>query len=215
MPLGERDIEAAEARTRPYKLADGGGLTLLVQPTGAKWWRFRYRVDGREKMLSLGTYPDVPVRKARQLRDDARSLLAEGVDPSLFRVTNPRVTPIAARGPLPKATSSTRSKVDRKRATVSATSTAWLDSRRKGLGDEAVRRYRWVLDLYIVPQFGRRSIRSLRGEELLALVDRAEASEHPETAKRIRQTIKQLIRYSAIHDLIDYSIAARLYAGLR
>jgi hypothetical protein len=151
MPLGEREIQNAAARTRPYKLAYGGGLTLLVQPTGAKWWRLRYRVDGREKMLSLGTYPDVPLSRARQFRDEARGLIAQGVDPSLFRVTNPRVTPIVAQGPRPAATSSTRSKVDPKRGTVSAISTAWLDSRRDGLGDEAVRRYRRVLARHIVP----------------------------------------------------------------
>lgn len=215
MPLREREIQAAAARDRPYKLADGGGLTLLVQPTGAKWWRFRYRVRGREKMLSMGTYPEVPLSKARQLREEARGLVGQGLDPSLFRVTHPRMSSVTARDSHPAAIVSARSTLEPRRRTLSAISTAWLDSRRAGLGDEAVRRYRWVLALYIVPQLGRRSIRSLRSEELLALVERAEASEHPQTAKRIRQTIKQLIRYSVIHDLIDYSTAERLYAGLR
>ena len=61
---------------------DAGGLFLIVTPAGGKWWRLRYRMDGKEKTLSLGVYPDVSLKDARARRDAARKLLADGVDPS-------------------------------------------------------------------------------------------------------------------------------------
>lgn len=71
MPLSDTAIRLAKPRVKPYKLADGSGLTLLINPNGSKWWRLRYRVDGSEKMISLGIYPDVPLKLARQRRDEA------------------------------------------------------------------------------------------------------------------------------------------------
>jgi len=71
----------AAAKEKPFKLSDGGGLHLLVQPNGSKLWRFRYRFAGRENMLTLGAYPTVSLASARQKRDDARRQLADGADP--------------------------------------------------------------------------------------------------------------------------------------
>jgi hypothetical protein len=65
MPLTDTAIRNAKPEERPYSLADGGGLSLLVQPTGGKWWRLRYRFDGKAKMLSVGVYPDVSLKDAR------------------------------------------------------------------------------------------------------------------------------------------------------
>jgi hypothetical protein len=72
----------AKPKAKPYKLTDGGGLHLLVQPSGSKLWRFRYRFNGKENMLAFGSYPEVPLLDARTKRDDARKLLARGIDPS-------------------------------------------------------------------------------------------------------------------------------------
>lgn len=75
-------IRNAKPREKPYKITDGRGLTLLVQPTGSKLWRFNYRFNGLQKTLALGMYPDTSVKLAREKLDDARELLAKGVDPS-------------------------------------------------------------------------------------------------------------------------------------
>ncbi len=83
--LTETKIKAAKPRDKTYKLADGGGLTLLVRPNGSKLWRFRYRFHGIENMLSVGTFPHVGLALARDRRDDARKLLARGIDPSAER----------------------------------------------------------------------------------------------------------------------------------
>jgi Arm DNA-binding domain len=75
-------IKAAEATGKGRRVSDGGGLYLETRPTGAGWWRLRYRHAGREGMLSLGTYPETGLRDARQKRDEARKLIAAGGDPA-------------------------------------------------------------------------------------------------------------------------------------
>ena len=82
MPLSDITIRNAKPDTKPIKLYDGRGLYLMVTPAGGKWWRFRFKFDGKEKLLSLGTYPDVSLKDARERRDEARKLLANGVNPS-------------------------------------------------------------------------------------------------------------------------------------
>lgn len=83
MALTDTTIRNAKPREKPYKLGDTLGLFLLVQPSGGRLWRLKYRMDGREKKLGLGTYPDVGLSEARKRRDDARGLIAAGKDPSL------------------------------------------------------------------------------------------------------------------------------------
>lgn len=82
MPLTDVAIRNAKPRDKPYKLGDTLGLFLLVQPSGGKLWRLKYRIDGREKKLGLGTYPAVGLGDARRRRDEARELIAAGKDPS-------------------------------------------------------------------------------------------------------------------------------------
>lgn len=80
-PLTDLAIRKAKATDRTQKIFDGGGLYLEISPKDSRWWRLKYRFDGKEKRLALGVYPDVTLALARQRRDDARQLLARGVDP--------------------------------------------------------------------------------------------------------------------------------------
>ena len=86
MSLTDIAVRQAKARDRAYKLADGAGLCLLVQPNGSKWWRYRYRFWGREKMLSVGVYPGTSLSQARVLAGEARKLLDLGKDPAAERL---------------------------------------------------------------------------------------------------------------------------------
>src|SRR5262245_20018898 len=83
--LTDKGLKALTPGAKPYKRADERGLYVIVRPDGALWWRFKYRWQGREKLLSLGTYPDTSLRAARDKRDAARIQLAAGADPSAKR----------------------------------------------------------------------------------------------------------------------------------
>lgn len=82
MPLSDAKIRTAKPSEKPRKLGDTAGLFLSVQPSGGKLWRFKYRFEGKEKKLSLGRYPDVSLQEARNRRDEARALVADGRDPA-------------------------------------------------------------------------------------------------------------------------------------
>ncbi|MDR3322966.1 MAG: integrase arm-type DNA-binding domain-containing protein, partial [Zoogloeaceae bacterium] len=85
MPLTDTKIRTEKPADKPLKLRDGGGLYLLIPPTGGKWWRLDYRFDGKRKTLSMGVYPDIGLKDARERRDEARKLLANGTDPGAVR----------------------------------------------------------------------------------------------------------------------------------
>lgn len=95
MHLSHFAITKAKPREKPYKVADGAGLYLLVEPNGSKLWRFRYRFAGRENMLTFGPYPAVSLGDTREKRDQARKLLASGADPSAKRKQDKREAGIA------------------------------------------------------------------------------------------------------------------------
>lgn len=81
MKLNARQVDAAKPKDKPYKLADGGGLYLLIKPNGGKYWRLKYRVAGKEKLLALGVYPEVTLADARSKREEAKRGIAGGIDP--------------------------------------------------------------------------------------------------------------------------------------
>jgi len=81
--LTDLEVKSAKSRDKDYKLTDGDGLFLLVASTGGKRWRFKYRFDGKEKLLALGIYPDLSLAEARNKRHEARNLLAHDIDPSV------------------------------------------------------------------------------------------------------------------------------------
>lgn len=85
MPLSDLAIRSAKPGEKDIRLFDGGGMFLLITPKGAKWWRFKYRFAGKNKLLSFGVYPEVSLKEAREQRDKARELLRRGVDPSTAR----------------------------------------------------------------------------------------------------------------------------------
>ncbi len=96
MKLTDTAVRKVKPEAKPYKMADGGGLFLLVQPNGGKWWRLKYRFGGKEKLLALGVYPDVTLADARSRRDEARKLLANGADPGAVKQAQKKQAKVAA-----------------------------------------------------------------------------------------------------------------------
>ena len=82
MKLNHRAVDNAKPREKEWKLADGGGLHLLIHPNSGKYWRFKYRLAGKEQELALGVYPEVSLKQARQRHQAAREMLASGIDPN-------------------------------------------------------------------------------------------------------------------------------------
>ena len=93
MPLTATAVKNAKPETKIRRLYDERGLYLEVSPKGGKWWRFKYRIDGKEKRISLGVYPDISLSDARERREEARRLVARGIDPSAKRQGRARYTP--------------------------------------------------------------------------------------------------------------------------
>lgn len=87
MPLTDLEVRRAAAREKTYRLSDGRGMYLEISPSGGKYWRLKYRFNDRERKLALGVYPDVTLARARRKRDEARAMLADGIDPGQAKKT--------------------------------------------------------------------------------------------------------------------------------
>ena len=172
--LTEIQIRGAKPREKPYKLKDDRGLYLLIQPTGAKLWRFRYYPDGKENMLSLGTYPEVTLKLARERREDARRQLANGINPSAER----------------------RASREARALTFKAVSLEYLERQREKLTLSTFEKSRWLLEDQLFPWIGDLPIANIEAPELLAALRRIEARGRHETAHRAKQKAGQVFRYA-------------------
>jgi integrase len=176
-PLTDTKVRTTKPTERPQKLFDGGGLFLLVSPTGGKLWRFKYRFGGSEKLLCLGTYPETSLPEARQRRDQARALLANGIDPIQ--------TKKAQKGARNQETETFEIIA---REWYAKFSPSWAPSHAK----TTIRR----LELFIFPWLGDRPIKTITAPELLIALRRIEAKGALETAHRVKQVCGQVFRYA-------------------
>jgi len=130
--LTELSVRAAKAAEKPYKLYDERGLFMLITTAGGRLWRFKYRVGGVEKLLTLGAYPDVSLKRARERRDDARRALADGIDPAAKR----------------------RAESDAKTNTFLAVADEWLLTKKASLTESTWAGDRQQIHKWVVPTSG-------------------------------------------------------------
>lgn len=178
MPLTDTAIRQAKPAEKPYKKADEKRLFILIQPTGAKWWRLKYRFGGREKLLSLGTYPQVTLSQARVIRDQYRALLAQGIDPSDKR----------------KATK------EAKADSFEAITTKWYGRHAPTWAPAHAKRVKERLDNHVLPYIGDKPITEISAPMILALLRRMESVGKLETAHKTKQSIGQVFRYAIATD---------------
>jgi integrase len=190
--LTDKAIQAAKPRARPYKLADGEGLTMLVNPNGSKLWRFRYRHEGREKMLGFGSYPDTNAKLAREKRDKARKQLAEGLDPSGARQAEK-----VARG-----------------NTFEAVAREWLPLQKERLAPATYAKAVWTLETLVFPYLGTRPIDKIGAADVLKVLKRVEMRGLHETAHRTRQRISQVCRYAVVTERAQHDVTLNLRGAL-
>jgi len=176
MPLTDTAIRSAKPKDKTFKLFDGGGLYLEVNPAGGKWWRWKYRFGGKEKRLSFGVYPDVSLKFAREKRDAARQQLAAGTDPAEARKA----------GKLAQAGAESFEAIARE--WHAKFSPGWVASH----GDRILRR----LEKDLFPWLGKRPIAEVKAPELLAVLRRIESRGAQETAHRAMQNCGQVFRYA-------------------
>jgi integrase len=178
MPLTDVEIRNAKPKEKPYKLSDGGWLTLVVNPNGSKLWRWGYRYGGREKLLSLGAYPQVSLKEARARCDEAREVLSEGKDPSQQR----------------KIEKLTKAITDA--ITFSAIADEYVEKQeREGRATATIKKLKWLICL-ATPAIGDRPIAQISAAEILAVAKSVEARGNRETARRLRSTIGTIFRYA-------------------
>ncbi|MEL6190289.1 MAG: integrase arm-type DNA-binding domain-containing protein, partial [Myxococcota bacterium] len=185
MPLTDVQVRSAKPREKPFKLADGDGLYLLVQPNGSKLWRMKYRVGGKEKKLAFGKYGDVPLKTARSMRDEARAILALGDDPAEAK---------KAEAALKKAT---------EEHTFAALAKAYLDKKeRDGIKLVTLRKNRWLLDKALA-DFGELPARDVKAPIILKTLQREEARENFENAKRLKTVVGSVLRFGMALGWLD------------
>jgi integrase len=167
-------ISGAKPREKPFKLSDGGGLYLLVNPSGSRWWRFKFRVHGRENLLSLGIFPEVPLREARELRDEARRDLRKGIDPAAKR----RTARMAGG------------------ETFKAIAQEWFDkfspNWAQSYSSKVIRR----LEICVFPWIGKMPISQIKAPDLLSCLRRVEARGKLGTAHPALQVCGRVFRYA-------------------
>ncbi|WP_018698725.1 tyrosine-type recombinase/integrase [Amorphus coralli] len=178
MPLSDVQIRALKPADRPKKHSDGGGLHLLVQPTGSKLWRLAYRFGGKQKLLAFGAYPAVTLAEARIKREEAKALLKRNIDPS------------------------EKSKLDRIALTASRATTfqaiaeeLLAKTEQEGKAEATLKKKRWLLSL-AEPDIGARPIGEISAAEILVPLRRVEAVGNYETARRLRAVIGQVFRFA-------------------
>jgi Arm DNA-binding domain len=177
MDLTVFSIDNAKHRDRPYKRSDGFGLHLQVNPTGAKLWRFRYRFGGRANMLGLGAYPEISLATARERRDEARKLIAEGTDPSRKKRRQNR-----SGDGLPEH--------------IRAIAAEHIQNLEEGgAASSTLEKNRWMLQDPAAP-LAKRPVTEITAAEILDILKRVEKSVRRETARRLRGSIGTVFRFA-------------------
>lgn len=207
--LSDPAIRKAKPSDKPRKLSDGGGLYLELQPSGARWWRLKYRIGGKEKRLSLGVYPAVSLSDARRRREEARALVAAGTDPSEARK-------------VAKAEKEERAEAQRLAAagqpvpgTFEHIARRWHAQRTPEWAASYANKIIGRLEGKVFPFIGARPVTEITPPELLVILRRLEAEGIVETAHRVRDTMSEVFRFAVAEGLATSDPARDLAGALR
>jgi len=196
MPLTETAARNAKPAKAPRKISDGGGLYLLVQPNGSKLWRLAYRFGGKQKLLALGSYPEISLGAARDRRSEAKRLLQEDTDPS------------------------TQRRIDRQRAATAAANTFRLVAEellakyeREGRAGVTLAKHRWLYS-FAYPSLGDRPVAEITAPDLLRALRVLEHKGLHESARRLRSACGRVFRYAIATGRADRDPSADLKGAL-
>lgn len=177
-PLTETQIKNAKPKDKDYKLFDGGGLYLLITPKGYKWWRLKYKIDGREQLMSLGVYPETSLVRARNERQKIRALLLEGI--------NPRYK-------------------DKNAKSFYDVAIEWYEVNKNQYADSYKETVMNYLKNYAFKAFGQTPIDKITKEEIVALGKKIESSGYLETLKKTLGVINRVFRFAVSNSYADFN----------
>lgn len=177
MPLSDAKLRTLKGAAKAYKLADSGGLHILVPTSGARLWRFAYRFAGKQKVQALGPYPLVSLAEARRLRDASKKLLLKGIDPAAKKRADELEQRLAAG------------------QTFSEVADEWFEKRRRRWVESYSSRLRNRLDADLIPSLGSRPIAEIAPIEVLDVIRKIERRDAIEMAKRVMQMASAIFRY--------------------
>lgn len=178
MPLSDPEIKSLRPGEKTTRHWDAGGLYLELTPTGAKKWRFKYRFQGKEKLLSVGLYPTVPLKQARILRDEMKVLLTKGLDPSVMRKAK-------------KASS-----INAKEGCFEIIAREWLEQQSPVWANTHAKKVVRRMEKDVFPWIGNRPATEIQAPDLLAVFRRIESRGAKDTAHRAAQTCSQIFRFA-------------------
>ena len=190
MKLTDSIIKAAKPNENDYSLADGHGLSLLVKSTGAKWWRYRYRFNGTPKMLSIGVYPDVSLKEARNQHARMKELLAQGTNPSENRQEEKQQAAIAAANSF--------------ESVAHLWWNHWKHDKTERHAGYTIRR----MEADIFPVIGHKPVNEITAAQFIAMVRKVESRGALDIAKRVLTMCGQVMRYAVAHGLAERNPAA-------
>jgi len=196
MALTDTTVRNAKPKEKPYKLGDSGGLFVIVRPNGAKWWRLKYRFAGKEKSLSVGTYPDVGLQAARRRRDECRQLLARGVNPSDQRKAKHAAS------------------MDNTADSFETVAREFYESRLPNWKPLTSRMNLMRLEKHIFPKIGTQSITDVSAPDLLAMLQPLQEQEKFVTAHRVLTVCQQVFVHAIATGRITHNIAASVRPAL-
>lgn len=190
MALTDIKVRSAKPQEKEYTLVDGDGMFLLVHPNGSKYWRFRFRFGGKQHLIAFGVYPETSLADARQKREEARRLVAAGIDPREHK----------------RAVKEEQAK---EAITFESVAREWHATNKKW-SEEHSRRVLKSLEDNLFPTIGKRSIEELKTRDLLAPIKVVEATGRLEVASRLQQRTTAIMRYAVQSGLIDYNPAQEM-----
>ena len=196
MKLNARQVDAAKPREKAYKLADGAGLYLEVVPSGSRYWRMKYRFNGKEKRMAFGVYPAVSLAQARALRDEAKKKLAEGIDPSFAKKEEKLVRDVQLNN------------------TFQAVALEWHGTKvsrwSEGYASDIIEAF----NKDIFPYIGLQPVNEIKPLVLLNVLRRMESRGATEKAKKVRQRCSEVFRYAIVTGRAEYNTAADLTSAM-
>ena len=196
MKLNARQVDAAKPKEKAYKLADGAGLYLEVVPSGSRYWRMKYRFNGKEKRMAFGVYPAVSLAQARALRDEAKKKLAEGIDPSFAKKEEKLVRDV------------------RLHNTFQAVALEWHGTKVSRWSEGYASDINEAFNKDIFPYIGQQPVNEIKPLVLLNVLRRMESRGATEKAKKVRQRCSEVFRYAIVTGRAEYNPAADLTSAM-